>query len=186
MSVKFRLARILCLASILALNACSTIGESEFSCPGRPAGVSCMSATEVYRKTDTSDTVKSNTTRQQQTVEQMPDFIRTSVVLPSVAKPIPIRTPAQVMRVWTAPWEDTRGILHAGGYSFIEIESRRWSFGETPLQTEPVRLFSIQKATVDTKKEPVGKGAPAKPTQTSMTERNKSSSIPSSNSGASK
>ena len=187
MSFSLRWVRILSLASILGASACATVGEKEFSCPGRPKGVSCLSATDVYKATDNSEAVKSTTKEQEEATAKTPNFIRTSTVLPAVDKPIPIRTPAQVMRVWMAPWEDTRGILHAGGYSFIEIESRRWSFGETPLQTEPVRLFSIQKATPETKKEPVGKSPTARATQASISERsNKPSSITSSYSGASK
>ena len=40
-----------------------------------------------------------------------------------------MRLPAQVMRVWIAPWEDSRGDLHAPGYLYTEIEPRRWSLG---------------------------------------------------------
>jgi hypothetical protein len=42
---------------------------------------------------------------------------------------VPIRVPAQVMRIWIAPWEDTRGDLHAPGYVYTEIEPRRWTLG---------------------------------------------------------
>ena len=68
-------------------------------------------------------------------------------VLPRPEGPVPIRTPAQVMRVWIAPWEDSRGDLHAPGYLYTEIEPRRWTLGTrafddashriTPLQIEP-------------------------------------------------
>lgn len=39
----------------------------------------------------------------------------------------PFRVPAQVMRVYVAPWEDEQGDLHMGGYLFSEIAPRRWS-----------------------------------------------------------
>lgn len=178
------------LASALMGSACSTVGEKEFSCPGRPPGVHCMSATEVYEATQSTDTVaptaskpmgdapKSTGRRARSTREgqgattskhrkgespaQQPqphselDTLRTSLMVPATDKPIPIRTPAQIMRVWIAPWEDSRGVLHAGGYAFVEVESRRWSFGEAQTTTEPVRFFSIQHNAVDTK-ESVGK-----------------------------
>lgn len=45
-------------------------------------------------------------------------------------RPVPIRTPAQVMRIWIAPWEDTNGDLNAAGYVYTEIEPRRWVIGD--------------------------------------------------------
>lgn len=191
---------------LVTLSACSTIGEKEFSCPGRPAGVRCMSATEVYRATQNTDFVeptaeaplgdapegrdpskhhssaKPSSATKSRPAPQKPDSheivtARAESITPAVDRPIPIRTPAKVMRAWIAPWEDARGVLHTGGYAFIEIESRRWSFGEANL-AEPVRLFSIQSTAVGTK-ETVGKdqgGAPAARAGTS--ERPNSSSLP--------
>ena len=56
-------------------------------------------------------------------------IVGTSPVLPRPEGPVPLRLPAQVMRVWIAPWEDSRGDLHAPGYLYTEIEPRRWSLG---------------------------------------------------------
>ena len=42
---------------------------------------------------------------------------------------LPLRTPAKVLRVWIAPWEDDAGRLHVPGYTYAEIEPRRWSIG---------------------------------------------------------
>ena len=39
-------------------------------------------------------------------------------VLPRPEGPVPIRLPAQVLRVWIAPWEDAHGDLHAVGDDF--------------------------------------------------------------------
>jgi conjugal transfer pilus assembly protein TraV len=89
--------------------------------------------------------------------------------LPAIDKPIPIRTPAQVMRAWIAPWEDTQGRAHGGGYTFVEIETRRWLFGESESTIEPVRFFSIQK-TMDAK-EPVGKDQRTPQTRAGTSER---------------
>jgi conjugal transfer pilus assembly protein TraV len=46
--------------------------------------------------------------------------------------PLALRTPAQVMRVWIAPWEDSHGDLHAATYLYTEITPRRWSLGLPP------------------------------------------------------
>lgn len=61
-------------------------------------------------------------------------------------RPAALRTPAGVMRIWIAPWEDASGNLHAPAYLYTEIEPRRWRVGEAapttprvlaPLQIEP-------------------------------------------------
>jgi conjugal transfer pilus assembly protein TraV len=67
--------------------------------------------------------------------------VATSPVLPRPEDPVPLRMPAQVMRVWIAPWEDSRGDLHAPGYLYTEIESRRWTLGAP---AEPDREFLIR------------------------------------------
>lgn len=56
-------------------------------------------------------------------------------------KPVPVRTPAQVMRVWIAPWENTDGDLVTPGYLYTEIEPRRWVLGDSP-EAHSSRAFS--------------------------------------------
>ncbi|MGP9551950.1 MULTISPECIES: type IV conjugative transfer system lipoprotein TraV [Halomonas] len=56
-------------------------------------------------------------------------------------QPVPVRTPAQVMRVWVAPWENTSGDLVTTGYLYTEIEPRRWVLGTTP-EAESQRSLS--------------------------------------------
>ena len=175
------------LAALVALQGCATVGENDFACPGRPSGVRCASALEVYRATEGTDVIaatagealgddpdkaarrlagetgasnaraSSAASREDASDSQSravpstpyaetdPRLIMagTAGMVPLVDKPIPVRTPAQVMRVWLAPWEDERGVFHVGGYSFIEVEARRWTLGE-PAVAEPVRFFSIQ------------------------------------------
>jgi len=146
--------------------ACSTVGEKNFGCPGRPAGVTCMSASQVYEASAAMDFTFSAGTRpavdsdvpgvnarRTKSERRVGDRRATSTqtskstavpTLPSADRPTALRTPAQVMRVWVAPWEDTRGVLHGGGYQFIELETRRWVLGEHNSNLEPVRFFSLQ------------------------------------------
>jgi len=53
---------------------------------------------------------------------------------------IPLRTPSRVLRIWIAPWEDDAGRLHVPGYTYAEIEPRRWSIG----QDEPEQRMRLQ------------------------------------------
>ena len=65
---------------------------------------------------------------------------------PSPAQ-LPSRAPAQIMRIWIAPWEDAAGNLHGASHVFTEITPRRWQMASvpgaaagtvlTPLQLEP-------------------------------------------------
>lgn len=41
-------------------------------------------------------------------------------------RPVPIRTPSQVMRIWIASYVDDNGDYVAPGYIYTEIEPRRW------------------------------------------------------------
>ena len=55
--------------------------------------------------------------------------VSTDSGLSGAIDPLALRMPAQVMRIWIAPWEDSRGDLHAPGYLYTEIEPRRWALG---------------------------------------------------------
>lgn len=53
----------------------------------------------------------------------------------------PIRTPAQVMRVWVAPWIDSQDNLHMNGFVYTEVAQRRWAFGEPEIRaSDPLSL----------------------------------------------
>ena len=65
-------------------------------------------------------------------------------VLPRPEGPVPIRLPAQVLRVWIAPWEDAHGDLHAPGYVYTEVVPRRWSFGEPAAASATQRITPLQ------------------------------------------
>ena len=45
--------------------------------------------------------------------------------------PLPVLEPAKIMRIWIAPWEDSKKDLHWPSYLFTEIQPRKWSFGKS-------------------------------------------------------
>lgn len=123
--------------SVLVLNGCSYlgIGQGSFSCPGGIDGVRCMSARQVYQATESSDYVQTvgeddNNGNGERKPVGISSTLHSQVAVPSIEQPVPIRTQAKVMRIWMAPWEDDDGDLHADGYLYTEIESRRWNLGE--------------------------------------------------------
>ena len=64
---------------------------------------------------------------ERETLAVTDDEIINNYVAPALPdKPVPIRTPSQVMRIWVAPYVDVNGDLQAPGYVYTEIEPRRW------------------------------------------------------------
>lgn len=143
--------RVWVLAAGVALSGCSTIGKSDYSCSGIPNKAKCMSTTEVYHKTVGGGSVYTESdyveeggnprdpdSKQDGTVERpangssQTDTVVDTYVTPALPdKPIPVRTPAVVMRIWVSSWEDaSSGALITPGYIYTEVEPRKWTIGK--------------------------------------------------------
>lgn len=144
---------------LTSLSGCSSlnIGSSEYACPGMPNGVQCMSARDVYTATNDGKVPRPINPDEAEAKEEGNfddpklrkgtkgskrggDVLNTYVAPRIPNEPVPIRTPAQVMRIWVAPWEDTNGDLIVTGYIYTEIEPRRWVIGDSASakDSEPV------------------------------------------------
>jgi len=76
-------------------------------------------------------------------VQYMGDEVIDNYVSPALPHhPVPIRTPAQVMRIWVAPYVDTMGDLIAPGFVYTEVEARRWIYPSTEAQGNGGRTFT--------------------------------------------
>lgn len=170
---KMRMAGL--LAVVLGgstLGGCASlgVGESEFSCSGVPDGVGCMSAREVYERTEhpgpvrMSD-VESHTADPRGAPAWMesgqssgrPGAERAAPAgnpsgsahpqLPQSTDPVPIRSPSKVMRIWVAPWEGETGDLMVSGLVYTEIEPRRWNIGvERPAEAPQLRPLQTRQS----------------------------------------
>lgn len=160
-----KLGLALAVVSATGCTSILSVGSPEYGCSGLPEGVQCMSARDVYAATNDghvpvplnpqeNDTKKDSKKGEQvssgKTNEQKGrDIVVDTYVAPNLPdKPVPIRTPAQVMRIWVAPWEDTNGDLITTGYVYTEIEPRRWVIGEPEMFKSPTLkpLQTIQPA----------------------------------------
>lgn len=159
-----RRAAVLSLTVLTGCTSLTSIGESEYSCPGTPSGVHCMSTRDVYNETNDGHVPRpmhpgqeqeqavggsygSDLSNAQIARQQEQTFINNYVAPYLPDKPVPIRTPAEVMRIWIAPWEDQSGDLIATGYVFTEIEARRWVVGEEPSPSSPtLRPLQVKSA----------------------------------------
>jgi len=79
-------------------------------------------------------------------LEPFPGIADEDLLLPRSTDPLPLRLPAQVMRIWLAPWEDDRGDLHASGYVYTEIVPRTWTLAEGPARFSNALLRPLQSA----------------------------------------
>lgn len=134
---------LICLTVLF--NGCA----SQYGCKGMPDEPQCLSTTEAYQLTDKAlpEPAKLEATVQAGLAEHPvgSELSAMPSTLPMVAKqpvpkiddPTPIRTPAQVMRIWIAPWEDAEGDLMVSNYVYTELEPRRWMIGKAAPTVSP-------------------------------------------------
>ena len=131
--------RILIKLGLLLLAALLGGCATPYGCKGMPDDPKCLSTTEAYQVTDKAlpEPPKADAAGQpsvsgskiSQPPQQQP--------VPKIDDPTPIRTPAQVMRIWIAPWEDSDGDLMVSNYVFTELEPRRWMIGKSAPTLSP-------------------------------------------------
>ena len=184
----------LLFVAILSALAFPAMAGSKNSCPV-PGGVKCMSPTDVYKATNSLDSLEFiNTPKQEKVLRQQiasggivieSDGLLLQPIAQSTATPPkpksffsskkpqpttiyveptpvvqnaptptsstePYRVPAQVMRIWMAPWEDAAGDLHMPSYVFTEVKSRRWSVADpAPVISPELRLITPNPSTED-------------------------------------
>jgi conjugal transfer pilus assembly protein TraV len=123
--------RLVLVITLFGLAGCS----AKYGCKGLPENPACLSAVEAYRATEHMSSKNKPT---ESSVRVKTDGSSTATGVgpaepapnPRIDDPTPIRTPAQVMRIWIAPWEDAEGDLNVSGYVFTELEPRRWMIGK--------------------------------------------------------
>jgi len=140
MGKKYAIIAITCILSGCASSL--TTGSDNFECSGIPNGKHCISTEDAYADSnknlsksawvhDHKNSKPDHTAPSKAEKTQQPEVI----ALPGNNDPKPIRTPANVMRVWIAPWEDKNGDLHMSSLVYTEIKARRWIVGE-PIESK--------------------------------------------------
>lgn len=175
-----RMAIIGALLPIALLSGCSswlnTAGEDEFSCPGMPQGIICKSPMAVYKSTNQMPALTDSDMPIGQKVPNVKygnDMGKTAssehnlkasngMPGPQVADLArPVRVPAQVMRIWIAPWIDSKDDLHFPSYLFTEVQPRTWTFGKTEFAGQGMVVPHRELAAVP----PVNATVPARQTE---------------------
>ena len=134
MSLSHRmLNRIVVVVITILSSGCAT----QYGCKGMPDDPKCLSTTEAYQVTDkalpeppkVATAVQPSVSGSKTSPQRQP--------VPKIDDPTPIRTPAQVMRIWIAPWEDSEGDLMVSNYVYTELEPRRWMIGKSAPTLSP-------------------------------------------------
>ena len=137
MSLSHRLLnRIVIVVMTTLLSGCAT----QYGCKGMPDDPTCLSTTEAYQLTDKAlpEAPKMEAAVQPSvSVSKLSPPQRQQQPVPKIDDPTPIRTPAQVMRIWIAPWEDSEGDLMVSNYVYTELEPRRWMIGKSAPTLSP-------------------------------------------------
>jgi len=127
---KMILKHIVCFCLVVTIT--SGCANSKYACKGYPEGVSCVDPVAVYRLTEDSDEVvaqKHGENKERVSAKTEKKEVVESMLRPPVDMAKPVLEPAQVLRIWIAPWVDEFHDLHGASYVFTEITPRRWSFG---------------------------------------------------------
>lgn len=143
----------------ILMSGCALI-QDDYGCPGMPDDPVCMSTLNSYQATHNTTKISPDlkqerpkeTSDDEASEAKSPILDNPSVPTdahamptPVITDPTPIRTPAKVMRIWVAPWEDGDGDLNVSSYVYTELEERRWMIGSqapiinpvfTPLQVQ--------------------------------------------------
>ena len=136
---------VLAVLAIVPLTGC--IGAADYSCKGVPDGAMCLSVKDTYSITNSEDykRLQTNENGKKEVPTQMTGAALQSqtITAPEQAvrsldgsHAVPIRVPAQIMRVWYGPYEASNGyasFLPSVGY--VEIAPRKWIFSKPNVKT---------------------------------------------------
>lgn len=148
---------LLILAAAGVVSGCAsslnTAGKADYACPGMPSGVVCKTPAAVYKSTHQEPAATEFDVPIGKTVsipaaapaaaQQAPRNIEEGVLVqplassPRINGPRPVREPAQVARIWIAPWVDKSDNLHLATIHYTEVRPRTWTVGKPEVTSAP-------------------------------------------------
>src|SRR3989339_602585 len=110
----------------MGLSGCSMTGidaQKSFSCKA-PPGIGCSSLSGVYANA-VADNLPDSSTRSA-TVYGKKDQGKSTIVGEAPATGAPLLSVPTVLRVWIAPWEDSRKVLHDQSFLYAVADPGHW------------------------------------------------------------
>ncbi|MBB1371375.1 TraV family lipoprotein [Pseudoalteromonas sp. SR45-4] len=161
--------------TVIIVSGCSSlleVGEPPTECPtAANGGVTCTSARDVWKMTNNKDEITShdiedkshphyhehNESKTKSAPMPYPggtpaerkaiytDYSNNRDKL-AAPEPIAVRQDPKILRVLVNSWEDKSGRLHMPGYTYVEIEKRKWVVGRgATLNPSRITPLSIRK-----------------------------------------
>jgi conjugal transfer pilus assembly protein TraV len=123
---------LLALGTLLISGCAATLtgyeSESKLKC-GVSEGTPCTPVSKVYAMTQ-AGTLPSQQARAltgSAPAGPLPTETRLRTSLSAaMASAMPMRSPARMLRIWLAPWEDDSGSLHDQQYLYVTLDTGRW------------------------------------------------------------
>ncbi len=117
---------LLCTGLCTGLSGCSMTGmdaQKSFSCKS-PPGISCSSLSGVYANA-VADNLPESASRAA-SIEGKKDQAKSMVVGEAPTTGAPVLSVPTVLRVWIAPWEDNRNVLHDQSFLYAVADPGHW------------------------------------------------------------
>ncbi len=164
--------KIALMVSLVALLLSIVSCGPKYACRNTMAGVKCETPTEVYQR------LMEGNLKDQVAAESLPKADKNRPdkdVKMSIKKPEepgvasrmefreerkPMRIQPRVVRLWLAPWEDSDGDLHMGGFIYVEVTGKkRWVLGEKTLDLDSRMTPNLMSPLLPNKKEDAKEGS---------------------------
>ena len=142
------MAKFFLVVCLGALSLSTVSCGSKYACRDTLGGVKCETPTEVYQQLMEGNLKNQVLARGAPKADKdLPEKQRTGaqgVEGSGIASQMefkedrkPVRVQPRVVRLWLAPWEDSDGDLHMGGFIYAEVAGKkRWVLGEKTLDME--------------------------------------------------
>lgn len=129
--------RFYALLLLLPLTGC--IGAADYTCKGVPDGAMCLSVKDTYKVTNNDD--YKNLRTGEKSVSDISEISSAALRSQEISVPeqtvrsldgthaVPVRVPAEIMRVWYGPYEGQKGqASFMPGVGYLEMTPRKWVF----------------------------------------------------------
>ncbi len=122
--------QILTIAGLAALAGCGSFSgldaSTQFACKA-PDGILCESMSGIYANAVAQNLPGQRGHRDPANNPPVAVAASAPAALPrALSSGAPIRSPARVLRIWIAPWEDSDGDLHDQSYVYLTVDTGRW------------------------------------------------------------
>jgi conjugal transfer pilus assembly protein TraV len=138
---------LLSIALSLTLGGCASSAPRASATAGAERPSDVLEALQAHQSRAPATTASSPTSARQRPTRTPARAATQPKAVPAraaVAPNLPRREPAQILRLWIAPWEDASGNLHGASDIYTELLPRRWRIDDPAMPAATARLRPLQ------------------------------------------